>query len=102
MEEKENSRGGRKSEIRFDIKQHLGVLSASNRGWNKELNLVSWNGGNAKLDLRAPIATMTMETKRHTNAIYQFFEGMNLGINRRNADNIKKLVTYPTIPTITP
>ena len=45
MEEKENSRGGRKSEIRFDIKQHLGVLSASNRGWNKELNLVSWNGG---------------------------------------------------------
>ena len=52
MDEKENSRGGRKSEIRFDIKQHLGVLSASNRGWNKELNLVSWNGGNAKLDLR--------------------------------------------------
>lgn len=52
MEEKENSRGGRKSEIRFDIKQHLGVLSASNRGWKKELNLVSWNGGNAKLDLR--------------------------------------------------
>lgn len=52
MEEKENSRGGRKSEIRFDIKQHLGVLSVSNRGWKKELNLVSWNGGNAKLDLR--------------------------------------------------
>ncbi len=52
MEEKENSRGGRKSEIKFDIKQHLGVLSASNRGWKKELNLVSWNGGNAKLDLR--------------------------------------------------
>ena len=48
----------------------------------------------AKLDLRAPIATMTMETKRHTNAIYQFFEGMNLGINRRNADNIK--ITTPT------
>lgn len=52
MEEKENSRGARKSEIKFDIKQHLGVLSASNRGWKKELNLVSWNGGNAKLDLR--------------------------------------------------
>lgn len=52
MEKKENSRGGRKSEIKFDIKQHLGVLSASNRGWKKELNLVSWNGGNAKLDLR--------------------------------------------------
>ena len=28
------------------------MLSASNRGWKKELNLVSWNGGNAKLDLR--------------------------------------------------
>ena len=35
MEEKENSRGARKSEIKFDIKQHLGVLSASNRGWKK-------------------------------------------------------------------
>lgn len=52
MEEKENSRGARKSEIKFNIKQHLGVLSASNLGWKKELNLVSWNGGNAKLDLR--------------------------------------------------
>ena len=40
------------SEIQFEIKQHLGVLSESPKGWNKELNLVSWNGKVPKFDLR--------------------------------------------------
>lgn len=40
------------SEIQFEIKQHLGVLSESPKGWNKELNLVSWNGKAPKFDLR--------------------------------------------------
>ena len=32
------------SEITFEIKHHIGVLSESAKGWTKELNLVSWNG----------------------------------------------------------
>lgn len=39
-------------DIKFDIKEELGVLSESAKGWTKELNLVSWNGGVPKYDLR--------------------------------------------------
>lgn len=40
------------AEVKFAIKEHLGVLSKSNKGWSKELNLVSWNDREAKYDLR--------------------------------------------------
>ena len=40
------------AEIRFEIVRHIGVLSESPSGWTKELNVVSWNGGNPKLDIR--------------------------------------------------
>ena len=38
--------------IKFEIKEELGVLSESAKGWTKELNLISWNGAEAKYDLR--------------------------------------------------
>lgn len=41
-----------KSEIVFEIRRHIGVISSYPTGWKKELNLVSWNGGNPKYDLR--------------------------------------------------
>ena len=41
-----------KDEITFEIKEHLGVLAAYPTGWNKELNVVSWNGSAAKYDIR--------------------------------------------------
>jgi hypothetical protein len=40
------------AEISFDIVKHLGVISEEKSGWKKELNMVSWNGRNPKLDLR--------------------------------------------------
>jgi len=40
------------SDIRFSIERRIGVLSEGSRGWKKELNLVSWNEREAKLDLR--------------------------------------------------
>ena len=40
------------AEIVFEIKESLGVLSESARGWTKELNLVSWNGREPKYDIR--------------------------------------------------
>ena len=40
------------ADIKFEIKQELGVLSESAKGWKKELNLVSWNGAAPKYDLR--------------------------------------------------
>ena len=41
-----------KSEISFEIVEHIGVLSTSSKGWTKELNLVSWNGREPKYDIR--------------------------------------------------
>jgi hypothetical protein len=40
------------ADIKFEIVKHIGVLSTSEKGWNKELNLVSWNDRPAKYDLR--------------------------------------------------
>lgn len=39
-------------EIKFEIVKEIGVLSATTKGWAKELNLVSWNDGTPKYDLR--------------------------------------------------
>lgn len=41
--------------ITFNILEHIGVLSINtNRepAWTKEVNIVSWNGGRAKIDVR--------------------------------------------------
>ena len=40
------------ADIKYKIVEELGVLSESSKGWSKELNLVSWNGRDAKYDLR--------------------------------------------------
>ena len=40
------------AEIKYEIIQTLGVLSTSAKGWNKELNLISWNEREPKYDLR--------------------------------------------------
>jgi hypothetical protein len=40
------------AEINFEIKETIGTLSQSPKGWNKELNLLSWNGKEPKYDLR--------------------------------------------------
>ncbi|WP_291576603.1 YdbC family protein [Clostridium sp. UBA4548] len=40
------------AEIKFEIKETLGVVSESSRGWKKELNLISWNDKEPKFDLR--------------------------------------------------
>ncbi|SFH61250.1 YdbC family protein [Pisciglobus halotolerans] len=40
------------SKISFEILENILVLSENNKGWRKELNLVSWNGNAPKFDLR--------------------------------------------------
>ena len=40
------------AEFKYEITQELGVLSESKSGWTRELNLISWNGKEAKYDLR--------------------------------------------------
>ncbi|KEI07138.1 seryl-tRNA synthetase [Clostridium sp. K25] len=40
------------ADIKFEIKENVGVLSESAKGWKKELNLISWNDKEAKYDIR--------------------------------------------------
>lgn len=39
-------------EIKYDIVESLGIMSESQRGWTKELNLISWNDREPKYDIR--------------------------------------------------
>lgn len=40
------------ADIKYEIKKEIGVLSESNRGWTKELNIISWNNAAPKMDIR--------------------------------------------------
>jgi hypothetical protein len=39
-------------EIKFEIGRRIGALSEGAKNWKRELNLVSWNGREPKLDIR--------------------------------------------------
>ncbi|MFW2108233.1 hypothetical protein A4A36_19930 [Bacillus subtilis] len=40
------------ADIKFEITEQIAVLSESEKGWTKELNLISWNGREPKYDIR--------------------------------------------------
>ena len=39
-------------EVTFEIMEHVGVIEARKDGWTKEVNIVAWNGGQPKIDIR--------------------------------------------------
>ena len=40
------------AEFKYEIQEELGVISESSNGWTRELNLISWNEGKPKYDIR--------------------------------------------------
>ncbi len=44
---------GKNQELKFEVINHIGILSTSSSGWNTELNRVSWNGNEPKYDIRS-------------------------------------------------
>ena len=51
----------------FEIKEHIAVLSeTTDKGWQIELNLVSWNGGEPRYDIRSWNADHTRSSKVST------------------------------------
>ena len=40
------------AEFKYEIQENLGEISESGKGWTRELNLISWNGGKPKYDIR--------------------------------------------------
>ena len=41
-----------KREFSFEIVKHIGILSTSKSNWNREANIVRWNNGKPKFDIR--------------------------------------------------
>ena len=39
-------------EFSYEIVKQVAVLSKSPKGWTKEVNVISWNGGTPKYDIR--------------------------------------------------
>ena len=39
-------------EIKYEIKETVATLSENNKGWSKELNLISWHDREPKYDIR--------------------------------------------------
>ena len=58
------------AEFSCDITKELGVLSESNKGWRKELNIISWNGANPKYDIQ-------IYALLFTNTLIAIFNGVN-------------------------
>ena len=40
------------ADFNYEIVEHIGVISEGSKGWQKELNLVSWNNNEPKYDIR--------------------------------------------------
>ncbi len=40
------------SDFKYEIIEEIGVLSENAKGWRKEINRISWNGGAPKYDIR--------------------------------------------------
>lgn len=40
------------ADLKFEITKTLGVLSEGSKGWQKEINLMSWNERKPKIDIR--------------------------------------------------
>lgn len=41
------------AEIKYKITDHIATLSTTEHGWTVELNLISWNDHQPKLDIRS-------------------------------------------------
>lgn len=40
------------AKFKYEVTKNIGKLSTNRSGWNREVNMVSWNENPAKLDIR--------------------------------------------------
>ena len=46
------------AEIKYEVVQRIAVLSERPRGWERQLNLISWNDGEPKYVHRTPSSSI--------------------------------------------
>ena len=68
MAYRQNNSQGRNDRVRFDLMERIGVLSRKDSGWTREVNIVAWNDGPGKVDIRE----WDPEHKRMTKGITLF------------------------------
>lgn len=69
------------SELKFEIIRNIGILSESKNGWTKEVNLVSWNGGESKYDIRSWNSDHTRMGKGVTLSAEEFSRLKNMSVD---------------------
>ena len=52
MNNTQNQRQKSNDEVTFELMEHIDVLEERKDGWKKEVNIVAWNGGAPKIDIR--------------------------------------------------
>ena len=52
MANNQNEKQRNNNEVTFELMEHIGVLEERKDGWTKEVNIVAWNGGQGKIDIR--------------------------------------------------
>lgn len=52
MQKQGNKSYEQRSDIHFNIVDAIGILSTATSGWTREVNIVSWNGSEARIDIR--------------------------------------------------
>ncbi|MBQ9329338.1 MAG: hypothetical protein IJ225_12505 [Solobacterium sp.] len=67
-------------EFVFEVTKHIGSLSNTSGGWHKELNMVSWNDGDPKYDIR------TWNGDSHTRM------GKGISLSREELSALKDLI----------
>ena len=72
------------ADIKYEIVKKIGVLSKSESGWAKELNLISWNDREPKYDIRdwspdgEKMGKGVTLTEEELKALKQLLGGMDL------------------------
>lgn len=69
------------TKLKFEIIKNIGVLSESKNGWVKEVNLVSWNGGEPKYDIRSWNSDHTRMGKGVTLSAEEFSRLKNMSVD---------------------
>lgn len=67
------------SEVTYEIKKRIGVIAERENGWKRELNLVSWNGGPFRFDLREWDAEHTRMSRGISMSEDEFRKLIDLG-----------------------
>ena len=85
-------------DVTFEIIEEIGIISTQDTGWTKEINLVRWNGGVAKYDIRDWDPYHERMSKGITLTEDEMRRMLNLMRRRRsNARNRRTVVRAETV-----